>query len=300
MTEHETTTHSDLRERWGFDPVFRLFVGLLCLFCVSNLLLAFRMNNFHDLNILDFLLVGLAMGMIGAQAALHAIWTVFGTLHWAPRFAVSVFSALILYLAFVVTNRLEPDRGAAIFAEQVLLCMPLSMLAIQAPLWGLKALWRWGVFRSCAEVTSAQIRALSIRDLLLATTAIAVAIALMRCAMTLDGGTNDSEASIAMFVVFLLTAFASLLTTVTTLLATLRVRDMASGVWLITRIEAALYFGWFAFICYFVDVPPGEVVTMLIGIFFGFTVSLTAPLCYLRRCGYRLRRADIDPTHEGT
>ncbi len=198
----------------------------------------------------------------------------------------------------MVANRFGPDRNAAIYAEQVLLCMPLSLFAIQAPLWGLKALWRWGVFRSDAGSTCTQIRALSIQDLLLATTAIAVAIALTRCAITLDGGTIDSGALIAMFVVSLIPAFFSLLTTVTILLATLRAQNQVFGVWLVTRIEAVIYFGWFAFMCYFIVVPPGEVVAMFIGIFFGFTISLNAPLCYLRRCGYRLRRADVDATQE--
>ncbi len=291
-------TQTELRERWASNPVFWLFVGLFSAFCFSNLLLALIVSSLRYPSGFECLVTGLAVGMIGAQAALHAIWTVFGTLHWAPRFAVSVFSALILYLTFMVANRFGPDRNAAIYAEQVLLCMPLSLLAIQAPLWGLKAGWRWGVFRSDAEANRTQIRALSIRDLLLATTATAVAITLARCAMTLDGRTTDLRVSIAMFVGPLIAAFASLLTTVTSLLATLRVQNMVSGVRMVTTIEAAIYFGWFAIMCHLEGFPRGEIVTMLIGIFVGFTVSLNAPLCYLRQCGYRLRRADPDPTHE--
>ena len=32
---------------------------------------------------------------------------------------------------------------------------------------------------------------------------------------------------------------------------------------------------------------------MFVGLFVGFTASLNAPLCYLRRQGYRLQRANI-------
>jgi hypothetical protein len=299
MTEHEVMSQPDLHERWAGNPVFRLFVGLLCLFCVSNLLLAIRTDNFRHPNTFEFLLVGLATGMLGAQTALHAIWTVFCTWKWTHRVLISVVSALVLCLAYLGNLLIGPGRQDQIVVTQVLLCMPLSLFAIQAPLWGLKAGWRWGVFRSGAGSDCTQIRALSIQDLLLATMAIAVAIALTQFAMTIDGRTIDSGMAMVMFVVPLVAAFVSLLTTVTSLLATLRAQDMVSGVRMVTTIEAAIYFGWFALVCHLEGVPPGEIVTMFIGVFFGFTISLNAPLCYLRRCGYRLRRADVDLTQEG-
>ena len=72
-------TQNDLTEPWRSNRVRWRFIGLFCVFFISNVLLAIRVDDRRVPNLVEASLLGLALGMVGAQAALHSIWTVFGT-----------------------------------------------------------------------------------------------------------------------------------------------------------------------------------------------------------------------------
>ncbi len=272
--------------QWRSNPVVRLSAVLLMVFPISNYLLAISANAAGGPTSLTLLYSGLAMGLVLAQIALHSIWTVFSSWHPVFRFSASLMMALILFFSLIGGLWLHHELGHGDLVTS-LLCMPLISIAVQAPLWTLKVFWKWEIVPGWNVDTSACRHTLRIRDMLAATGSIAVAFAAVRLAGSLDG---TDELLVGLGIASVIISIVSLLVVVVALLATLRAPLVVISTLLAVTFQVALYLAWFATMCLVTrEVPPPEVCSLFLGMYFGLVVFLYAPLLYLRYHGYRLR-----------
>jgi hypothetical protein len=173
-----------------------------------------------------------------------------------------------------------------------LLCMPLLLFAVQAPLWVMKASWRFGIVPAHVLSSSVQTRALSIRDLLVATATIAVATAAPRFIAMPSDLSGSSQFPVEIGVAAGAATVISLLVVVSALLITLCIPHAAISMLLASLVQVVVCVGALVVAgVIFDESPEGDDIVLVAGILIGFTISLNIPLIYLRHQGYRLRRA---------
>jgi hypothetical protein len=258
---------------------------LTCAVC--NLLLGLALPH---LTMQTELIIGAAMGYIGAQAAVHAIWSVLGPWNRWIRPLLSALTALILFLLFWVGIAVE-EFGRSSFWEATwsfLCCLPLFLLATQLPLWFFRMWLRCRfVFRSDTESTSAT-RPLSLRDLMLATVVVAMVFAAARLAKP------EEVDSVAEFLLPVLLGAAvagviSLCTTVPTVFATHLARNTVVAVTVAVGIEAVFFVSLIAIASLIEGTsPPSDAFFYLTVVFVSYSVFLTGPILLSRLLGYRL------------
>jgi hypothetical protein len=144
--------------------------------CVANFVLAAMLGP-GELP----LLVATFFSALIAQLAVQSLWIVWSTRPLWLRHLAGVLVGWLLVAAFLVglgagvgPNNL--DEVARVF----LCCVPLVMLSVQAPLWGLRTYARWQI--ASAHRPAMLDRPLSIGDMIAATLAVALALGLLRLA----------------------------------------------------------------------------------------------------------------------
>ena len=171
--------------------------------------------------------VFVCMGAIGAEAALHAIWCVLAPVGFAKRLAIGAGVGLVLFGAWAVGYAVAVSEYGGLdeyywgYVVTALLSLPLLAIAIQSPLW-LARLWLgWSVAQPGEPFRKSHAEAFRIRDLLVATGAVAAALSAARLAVPDDVSYSD-RFFVGLVIGALVAAGISLLTTLPVVVATLR------------------------------------------------------------------------------
>jgi hypothetical protein len=139
-------------------------------------------------------LVFASVGVIIAQAALLAGWFVFAPVFWANKLGSGAFIALFWlcgwFMGFAIVN-VDPARSV-----ELLVCVPLFLLSMQAPLWAARFWLRWRVVPRTAACRTFD-RPMQLSDLLIAITCFAFALAAARIAAPADSN-QDSDFFVAL------------------------------------------------------------------------------------------------------
>ncbi|NQU20404.1 MAG: hypothetical protein HQ567_03910 [Candidatus Nealsonbacteria bacterium] len=244
----------------------------------------------------DFTIVLLyaILGAIGAQAGLHAIWCVLAPVGFAKRFAVGVGTGLFLFGAWAVGHAAYvyerayygPDYWETVLTA--LLCLPLLAIAVQLPLWMMRMWCGWRILYRASPFRHAGFEAFGIRDLLVATGMVAVALS----AAQLGISRGDSPADVALLPLVIgagVAAGISLIVTLPGVVATLRARRR----WLALPVTLLLYmivvFGFIAIITAIEGrSPPREAYYGMAGVGGSCFACLVGVMLMARGLGYRL------------
>ena len=235
--------------------------------------------------------VPLFLGIVGcvlAQGCLLAAWIAWGDQPFWQRFTRHWTVAAILYLVWLAgLTVLHPDEFAQV-SSFVGLSLPLVSIAAQTPLWIVRQVFGWRLIRSDLS-TDAGPAPLSIRDLMLSTAMVALALAPARLAPSPDGK-EFGNIWIIMFVM------ASAISTITLMPASallLRTRQLQRGV-LFTALYAAFWLGllWVVILVALntglFHVPPLAVVLGASCLIISFAATVISAAAAARTCGYRL------------
>lgn len=239
-------------------------------------------------------------GFMVAEVAALALWLVWSPRTLGPRLAVHWLAALFLYGCWLggiaVVGRLQTyaweDLTQA--ALSVGIVLPLTSLAVQAPLWLCRAVFGWRLDRFSAGADAAPERKLSIGDLLIGTTAVAASLGSLRLAPFVNESI-DGEFWLGVGVGGLTIALLSAMLLIPLTLAVLRPA---------THRFAALFTLLFAAAVLLVQEAPvalvavnagaglddfGPILLLIAAFFGGFVLGLAAPLWIARWQGCRLR-----------
>jgi len=247
-----------------------------------------------------FPLFSAILGCTLAQGCLLAAWLAWSCQPFWKRLAGHWIVAAILYLVWLAGLMLtDQTNEAARVAVTVGLAVPLISVAAQLPLWIARHLFGWRLVRNGGE-DGADREALSIRDLMTATVVVALALALVRAAPSLD-----NEPILMPWVIMAgVAAVISAMTLLPVAPLLLRRRPFSAGVFFgllyagcwIGLIWAVVLTGWNWGL--FQPPPMAAVIGVsLLILSFAATVILAAAIA--RRRGYRLaagrpRRANGD------
>lgn len=234
------------------------------------------------------LMIGVLCGEVGAMAC----WLVWAegrfwrrlVIHWA----VGLVLGLCLLCGWLLTmiDAWGPGSSPLIFYEAAWLAcgLPATSLAVQVPMWPFRTHLGWHV-APAKEAPEASRQPLSIADILIGTTVVAVSLGLIR----LLPGASNPFVMMQMGVMGLALAVASLVVLIPATLLVLRMSSAAIGV--------LVYLGAvFLSECGFIVVgsmisnfwPPGEDVFAMLWGSLVFAATVAAPLFVWRVCGYRL------------
>ena len=246
-----------------------------------------------DLEVLFFPCVGL----IGAQAGLHAIWCVLAPVGAVKRLATGIGAGLLLYGAWALGYAVEVwnwrDADAYHWWEEVastLLCLPLLVVAVQVPLWVARWWFGWRILRRCGPSRRLPRTPIGIRDILVATGVVALVLSIARSPLPGEASNGSPPGNLIPLVTGALVAAAiSLFTTLPVVVATLRARRLWLAIPTILFLDLAVMSGlvvissaqdgrW----------PQQEECLFLILMLVGFSLSLIGPMLIVRRLGFRL------------
>lgn len=235
--------------------------------------------------------VFLCMGVIGAEAALHAIWCVLAPTPIAKRLAIGIAVGLVLYGAWALGYSASFSGRAYRYWEYVLmglLCLPLLAIATQSPLWLARIWLRWRIEHREEPLPPSEVEPFRIRDLLAATAALALALSAIRLGMPED--IPSEEAFLIGFAIAALVAAAvSLFTTLPVVAAALRTRRALMTLPAILLVHVATLLGVFVILsAVFQEWPPAWVYAGIVAMGFGFSACLAGVLLVARGLGYRL------------
>jgi hypothetical protein len=214
------------------------------------------------------------------------IWSALGVTHYAIRIPGAA-AALVLLLAFWAIDcpwSLDSDGLAWEEFYVALLCLPLFFIAIQAPLWVPRTLAGWRIERPQLSQATRQRSPVTLRHIMLATTVVAVSLALARLAHI-----NNRPSAVVV------TVIASLVLGVLNLLFTLlHVRLLLSSrrLWLglrgmlLSPIVICTIIGG----CFMGSVAAEEWLVVMPVFMTSWTISIAAVLFCVRAMGYRLQR----------
>jgi len=235
------------------------------------------------------------VGAIGAQAALHAIWSVLAPVSLARRLTAGLLVALVLFggavLGFAVSEGWGRPGGGTWIAGAVggLLCLPLVAVAVQAPLWVAKCWFRWRLVLPSDESRHACDRAFGIREMLVAMAVVAIAFSAAQLATPF---TASPAAFLGSFAIVVLTlAGLSLLTTLPVVAAALRARRISLALPTLLVFDVAIAIG--AIAIFAVVTREGRSMGWrqyvdLASVGCAYFAWLTAVMLVVRRLGLRL------------
>jgi len=239
--------------------------------------------------------MAIGLGIVGsvlAQGCLLAAWLAWSDGPFLRRLLAHWKIAAGLYLIWLVGFGLANARHGKVpplIAAIVALGVPLVSLAAQFPLWVARQWFGWRLVREQAEAAHSSEPPLAIRDLMLATLVVAVALALARLAPSPDAGEMWPVWGVAVTV-------ASVISSISLLPAgalLLRMRLFSRGlVW--SGLYAA---AWIALPCVVVAVlwwyapamlAPRAIYVGLSSLMFMFAATLILTAVIARDRGYRL------------
>jgi hypothetical protein len=123
----------------------------------------------------------------------------------------------------------------------VFLCLPLFMLAVQTPLWLVRVWLGWRIIHSDDHPFPARRMKLAIRDLMIGTGLVALALALGRIAQSISA-TSGEQVLFALIIMALGAAVLSSLVTLPAVIATLRARRLLLGLAVFLAIQLGVAF----------------------------------------------------------
>jgi hypothetical protein len=237
----------------------------------------------------------IALGSVGcvlAQGNLLAAWLAWGDGPFLRRLLTHWKIAAGLYLIWLVGFGLALSRDAQVpplIAAIVALGVPLVSIAAQFPLWVARQWFGWRLVREQAEAAHPSEPPLAIRDLMLATLVVAVALALARLAPSPDAGEMWPVWGVAVTV-------ASVISSISLLPAgalLLRTRLLSRGLaWSGLYAGALIALPWVvAAVLWWYDpalLAPRAIYVGLSSLMFTFAATLTLTAVIARDRGYRL------------
>ncbi|HZL89666.1 MAG TPA: hypothetical protein VFB96_14980 [Pirellulaceae bacterium] len=239
--------------------------------------------------------MAIALGVVGcvlAQGNLLAAWLAWGDEPFLRRLLTHWKIAAGLYLVWLVgfglvalTNNRLPPQIAAVVA----LGVPLVSLAAQFPLWLARQIFGWRLVREQAEAAPPSEPPLAIRDLMLATLIVAVALALARLAPSLDAGEMWPVWGVAVFVACVISSISLLPAGALLLRSRLLSRALQ---WSVLYAAAWIALPWIivAVVRLYgsVNLPPRALFVGLSNLMFTFAATVTLTAAIARDRGYRL------------
>ncbi len=232
-----------------------------------------------------------AAGSIVGQSALLAIFVVWVSapiwqrLAWQAVLVWLAFTALCLGVCSIAWREVTAWRdGVVAFA----LCLPLLLLFSQAVPWFFRLFLNWRIelaSESPRSTAASRAERLSIRDYMVGTVLVAVAMAMARAGK--PASTAEANYWSLWITTGLVLAALSLIVVVPIVHFTLGVRRVhwsIVGVIALTTLASApaIYF------LRGVPLPPVPLMFAIPALMGGFTLTVAVPLWIARRCGYRL------------
>lgn len=277
-TEHRTASASFL-------------MACAIVFAVGNLLFVPVWDKFEPYY-LEAVTIYLWLGFIAAQVGLHTVWCVLAPVAIYTRFAVATVAGFVWFVAWAIGfgATMPGDRFLndefQIITLGVLLCLPLVIVALQAPLWLARFWLRWRICHTSegpAETVTASFR---IRHIMFFTAAAALALAMVRLATSVAG---EPELLFNMMVGAVWAMTNGLLILLPMLIATLK----SGRLWL--SLPLAVLLGCGAYAAFAVagilisgSPPDQETLWGIAGTLGSLYFCLTSALLVFRWLGYRL------------
>jgi len=242
--------------------------------------------------------MGFTIGLIGAEAGLLAIGGVLGPGKWHLRHLAVAFLATVWlpawFAGFGVTWMYQGGEYYAHMSKDmfaVAFVIPIMFCACELPLWIFRGLLRWRIEPATRSGDSPKPPQLSIAGILIATSAVAIALTAVRIGRYIEGGSSEAEWWGACGIAMAFSGGISFVTLPLAAWATLRCPSLVAG---LTVMFASLLAVAVALICIIGgltgDWPPMrlEVWLPLGGLVFGFSCGLLGTLSLVRTAGYRL------------
>lgn len=235
--------------------------------------------------------VSLVLGIVGcvlAQGCLLAAWMAWSDQPFWHRFTRHWTVAAILYLAWIAGLAVRRPSEFTPVSSFVGLSVPLVSIAAQTPLWIARQIFGWRLIRGDPSKGTGP-APLAIRDLMLATVMVALALALARLAPSPDG---KEIGGIWIFMVVI----ASAISTIALMPASailLRTQRFERGM-LFAGLYAAFWVGllWsvvlVAWNLQLFHVPPFAIVVGASCLIVSFAATVVFAAAAARACGYRL------------
>ncbi len=239
-------------------------------------------------------LVYACFGGTVAQASLHAIWCVLAPVGFAKRFTVGVGTGLFLFVAWALGQGIYHCYESFLrdyyweTVLTVLLGLPLVLIAIQLPLWLMRMWCGWRILHQADSSQKSEYGAFGIRDLLVATAMLAVALSSARLALRACDLPDDAT-MLPLVTGAGAAAAVSLFVTLPAVIATLRARRLGRALLLSLLLYVAVAFGAVAILSLVAGRPPTR--QTYFGIAFisaSLYGCLVGVMLIMRRLGYRL------------
>jgi len=269
---------------------WRSLVAGTLIFALCNFVLVFVISRSNNRGAIQTLLFMPAFyGLIGAEVAIHAIWSVLAPVRRTIRLVTGVVAGLFLFGAFVFGFAWFANDAWARIGLPSLLCLPLIAIAVQSPLWVVKIWFRWRVILASAHVPPERNRPFQILDLLVATGAVAIAFSVARLAA--PSGVPPTAFLSSVAIAALTLAAISAFTTIPVTVGTLLPRRLGLALPALVLIDLAITIGG---ICAFVLLAPEgphlrwREYFALAGVAGVFFACLTGAMLLVRRLGARL------------
>jgi hypothetical protein len=266
-----------------------ILLGLLVVDCLaSDFLMMPALAMMPRRPILGFPLLMASVGCVLAQGCLLAAWLAWSDQPFGQRLLRHWIIAAILFLVWAAGLALGlPNRFAPV-SSMVGLSVPLVSIAAQLPLWIARQTFGWRLIRGDANNDTGA-RPLSIRDLMLATVLVALALAPARWVPSPDG----KEIGTPWFVIILAATTISTITLLPTSPLLLRTRRFQHGV-LFACLYAAFWMAlpWVVFLIArnrgLFAPPPVAVLVGLSCLVLSFAATAILAATAVRARGYRL------------
>ncbi|MEE8452668.1 MAG: hypothetical protein V3R99_12160 [Thermoguttaceae bacterium] len=237
-------------------------------------------------------IVYMCFGAIGAQAGLHSVWCVLAPVGPVKRLATGVGTALLFLvagaLAYLV-NASEYSFRYSHYWEDIRvasLSLPLVALAVQLPLWAARIWCRWHVVHVADPPGQSTYKALGIRDILVATGVVAMALSAAQLA-TPDGVSNGAAVLLPLLTVAGAAAAISLFTTLPVVAATLHASRPWRAIICVLLLQVMILLGILSIVALF-DVFRTKGGVSLTFVAIGFVACLNGVMMAARALGYRL------------
>jgi hypothetical protein len=262
---------------------FSLVVCLACDFLVVPILRFVPISP-----ILGFpLLLGI-VGCVLAQGCLLAAWLAWGDQPFWQRFTRHWTFAAILYLVWVAGLAASHSDEFARVSSFVGLSVPLVSIAAQSPLWIARQVFGWRLIRGDRSINAGP-APLSIRDLMVATMMVALALAPARLAPSPD----DKEFGGLWIIIFVMASAVSTIALMPASALLLRTQQFQRGM-VFAGLYAAFWLGllWLVILVArntgLFHVPPLAVVLGFSCLIISFAATVVFAAAAARAFGYRL------------
>lgn len=270
-----------------------LVLACMAFFTVANASIFPLLSVIEGEEILLMAFMAACYGAIGAQMALLAIWCTLVPLHWVRRALAVALFAIVLYGAwaagfafFAFQHDFLRDDFWRVFATG-LLCLPLLLLAAQTPLWIMRIWFRWRIVHR-DDGPSTTFQPLGIRDLMIATAVIAMALAAAQYALSINSPSGDGSI-VGLVIAAVIVMVISTITLLPAVLASLHARRLLLALGLVFGVDIAVVVVYVTIMVVLTGAPlDSEVFVGFPMLAAGFFLSLTVPLLIARMLGYRL------------